>query len=582
MNEEKNNIGIGNTGVNNSLPPMGTVQVGTNMNTNSVQDKYGLPPISNFTNFNNSYETPTVDNNTSVFDLMDQFESVNNGNVSNQNSINNTPVMPQMNITNNPVVNTASVNNEQFKGDNQVIPNIPVANNNSNTVSNQTPINNMESPFSMFSGNSDISNRTSIPTINNPVNNNLNSVGEINQNTNSDPLNIFGGSINNNVQDVSTVNQINSQKEIAIPSINPMNEQSNVGVFQDVPSHNEVSSINPINVESNVVTPQELPNENNVVNQLQPEINIPLVNSVANNNVVSSVNSMDVQRNVGVPQDISSQNNMVNEINTPQVNNIVNNNELSSVAPMNEQGNNQQANDNAQNYNLNDTMDNNQVVEIPTTSISDIENSSGFDVDTTNIGFNTNNSNDDVEELITNFDNNTSINADTKDTVVANNENANIDKSGKPKKKKKKKALFIILLIITLLIVGAVAILSYFMFFKEDKLVCGLQDYSNEQFILDESMVMRFKGNSLSTANFTHSLTFDSDHLDKKDSYLEELKNQYQGLGFNVSFVENEDGFDINMNFTKKELESWYGTSLKNSSKSQMKKEMRESGYTCK
>ena len=119
MNEEKNNIGIDNTGVNNSLPPMGTVPLGTNMDTNNVHDKYGLPPISNFTNFNNSYETPTVDNNTSVFDLMDQFESVNNGNVSNQNSINNTPVMPQMNITNNSIVNIPLVgitNEHQGKG----------------------------------------------------------------------------------------------------------------------------------------------------------------------------------------------------------------------------------------------------------------------------------------------------------------------------------------------------------------------------------------------------------------------------------------------------------------------------------
>ena len=80
----------------------------------------------------------------------------------------------------------------------------------------------------------------------------------------------------------------------------------------------------------------------------------------------------------------------------------------------------------------------------------------------------------------------------------------------------------------------------------------------------------------------TKVLTFTEDNLDKKDSYLEELKNQYQGLGFNVSFVENEDGFQIDMNFTKSELESWYGTSLKNSSKQQMKKEMRDSGYTCK
>ena len=36
------------------------------------------------------------------------------------------------------------------------------------------------------------------------------------------------------------------------------------------------------------------------------------------------------------------------------------------------------------------------------------------------------------------------------------------------------------------------------------------------------------------------------------------------------------------MSFTKNDLENWYGFNIKNSSKKQLKKEMRESGYTCK
>ena len=74
MNEEKNNIGINNTGGSNgnSLPPMGTAQ----LNTNNVHDKYGLPPISNFTNFNVNYEPPKVDNNISVFDLGTRDKSI--------------------------------------------------------------------------------------------------------------------------------------------------------------------------------------------------------------------------------------------------------------------------------------------------------------------------------------------------------------------------------------------------------------------------------------------------------------------------------------------------------------------------
>ena len=36
------------------------------------------------------------------------------------------------------------------------------------------------------------------------------------------------------------------------------------------------------------------------------------------------------------------------------------------------------------------------------------------------------------------------------------------------------------------------------------------------------------------------------------------------------------------MNFTKQELENWYGSTLKNSSKNNMLKEMKDVGYTCK
>ena len=111
MNEEKNNIGAQNIGLNNNeLPPMNTVSAGNvnsqdmivntlppmegmtdvNVQSNSVQNKYGLPPISNFTNFNTSYETPKLDDNTSVFDLMDQFESVGNSVDINQQVASNT------------------------------------------------------------------------------------------------------------------------------------------------------------------------------------------------------------------------------------------------------------------------------------------------------------------------------------------------------------------------------------------------------------------------------------------------------------------------------------------------------------
>ena len=41
----------------------------------------------------------------------------------------------------------------------------------------------------------------------------------------------------------------------------------------------------------------------------------------------------------------------------------------------------------------------------------------------------------------------------------------------------------------------------------------------------------------MTNANLTQILTFTEENLNDKDSYLEELKNQYQGLGFNVTFI---------------------------------------------
>ena len=152
----------------------------------------------------------------------------------------------------------------------------------------------------------------------------------------------------------------------------------------------------------------------------------------------------------------------------------------------------------------------------------------------------------------------------------------------KEKKSKSKKILFIILLVITILLVGVAFIICYFKFIKTDKLVCSLQDYSNEQFLVEESMVMNFKGSNLVNANLKRNLTFVESYMDSKETYLEELRNQFGGLGFDVSYSENDTGFEINMNFTKQELENWYGSTLKNSSKNNMLKEMKDVGYTCK
>lgn len=577
MNEEKNNVGVNNSGLPpmntvptgsmpsqnmsvNNLPPMGSMPsapVQPNSNAANIQEKYGLPPISNFTNFNNRYEAPKVDNNTSVFDLMDQFESVNNQNWVSSN--NDTVVSGGEQVSNNNVtsdLNNSFVSNEQPEqisrvqniNNNQGMPNVnslqpeinsvpniakgSVVNNNVENISmpstpvlNQSEVNNTNvEPLNLFSGNNGIVSETPIENstpveINNQSTNNMNSM-------NVNPLDIFGGNVGVNetpVNNASLSNQVvtpnlttpvlnNTQTENSIPFSNT------VGVNSD----NEVNSINRDTLDVN---------QSNNIGANQGNTNGFVTNTpdVINNSSIKDMNSVLVNTNVE------------SVTNTPVVN----------------QGQPQQ--DNTALNVPNNQIDENQinsVVEIPTTSLE-------------------------------NTNNNENVNIDANDNPVNNlntvtPDNSSVNTVEKPKKKKKSKLLFIILLIATILILSAVGVLSYFMFFKTDKLVCGFQDYSNEQYILDESMVFRFKGNKMTDAKLSQVLTFTEDNLDKKDSYLEELKNQYQGLGFNVSFVENEDGFEIDMDFTKSELESWYGTNLKNSSKTQMKKEMRDSGYTCK
>ena len=551
MNEEKNNIGVNNSGLPpmntvptgsmpsqnmsvNNLPPMGSMPsapVQPNNNTVNIQDKYGLPPISNFTNFNTSYETPKVDNNTSVFDLMDQFDSVNNQNLVSNSNEQPEQISSSQNVSNNqsmPTVNSLqpeinSVSNNSIGGvvnnnlgvftnqvpSNNVMNTVPSIQGNVGMVNNVNTTNDVNSTelFNMFSGNNGIVSETpkepSTPVeVNNQTTNNT-------DNMNVNPLNIFGGNVGVNE---TPVNNVGVSNQAVTPNINtPVLNNTNIPV-----SNNEVNSINrdtlDVNQSNNVGVNQV--NTNGFVTNTPDVINNPSIqdlNSVPVNNNVESVTNTPVV-NQGQPQQENA------ALNVP--NNQVDENQISSV------------------------------VEIPTTSLD-------------------------------------SINIDTNVNPVNNlntvtNDNSSVNTVEKPKKKKKSKLLFIILLIVTILILSAVGVLSYFMFFKTDKLVCGFQDYSNEQYILDESMVFRFKGNKMTDAKLSQVLTFTEDNLDKKDSYLEELKNQYQGLGFNVSFVENEDGFEIDMDFTKTELESWYGTNLKNSSKTQMKKEMRDSGYTCK
>lgn len=580
MNDEKNNIGVNNNGLppmntvptgnvnsqnmsTNNLPPMGSmpsVNNQLNNNTVNIQDKYGLPPISNFTNFNTGYEAPKVDDNTSVFDLMSQFENVNNGNVNNGAVNNVSPIQ-------NSVPNNSTINQ---------VPNIL-----SNTSNNQG-LNTSPAPVN------------STPGIT-PVNN-------INQtNTVDHTLDIFNGVNYGNVGLNSNASDVNSaQSNVVMPNTPSIDNTHNIST--NIPTSESIN---------NVPTPSIMPNtlnnssvDNTLMNMFSGNRVEPVVNSIQDNglNVSNGASNNNQVNNAVTPTVVNQkeQATVLSNVNTSPIESV--NNQNTVVDNTNSIGNSNSfipvtnfVSSNVAPTVISNENNEDNVVEIPTTSIENETDNSGLNINNT-IG-NTESivdsvSDNNVEDLITSFDtdnnivnnqNNTTI--DTTNNTINNNANNTVNNNSssndKPKKKKGK-LLFIILLIITILILTAVGVLSYFMFFKTDKLVCGLQDYSNEEYILDESMVFRFKGNKMTDAKLSQVLTFTEDNLDKKDSYLEELKNQYQGLGFNVSFIENEDGFEIDMSFTKSELEEWYGNGLKNSSKNQMKKEMRDSGYTCK
>lgn len=548
MNEEKDNIGVNNI---DTLPPMGTTLQDSNIqNQNNVQERYGLPPISNFTNFNNNYETPKVDNNISVFDLMDQFESVN------QNSVNNAPVM-NVEANNNQGSNNTNLN-QQVPVQNQSVSSIPQVNINNNLANNTVP-------FSMFSGNNSLNESNS------------QNITNLNQNNENDSLQIFGGTINNNIDTVrNNVNQASSLNTVNTNNVQPsINAQANSSInntesyINQVPTNNKVVSNQNINNNFLDVFGNNTSNNSEIVENVVKENNSFDVNSlnnqvVLNNNTGNNFFDYPTQNTNNVNDNVAKMSNdSLNSLQNITDNYNVNNETVSpveEVIPVNDDTKLTSNDTDFSNFSFNTTSSN--MVEIPTSSIDSIEN------------------NDSNNNLKTNVDSENKIN-DKKENLVDNVNNTFADAKVKPKKKGHK-LLFITLLVFTIVVVSLVGVLSYFMFVKTDKLVCGLQDYSNDNFILDETMAIRFKGNKMTKANLKQTLTYTDDHLDEKASLLEELKNQYQGLGFNVKFVDDEYGFEISMDFTKSELESWFGTKLKNSSKTQLKKDLRASGYTCK
>ena len=542
MNNEKDKIGV-----NNDLPPMGT------MIDNTSENKLNLPPISSFTNFGDS--SISSDNNVSsnnanasIFNLMDQFDQVGSNNTN--QSINQS--LSSQSINSNNVQDNLVLNGQPSINDNSFI---------NQTVNNVSPV--VEPQVQLQNLNATGMNKTV---------NGINSVEEISPqqtlfNMGSQTQQPVNNIVNGQKQEQAPIFNMNSGTN---PVVNDIQAQSSIlnnnGISQTVNGINSVQETQAQSPLFNMGSQIQQP-VNNMVNDLQQE-QAPIFNMNSGNN--PAVNDIQAQSSTLNNNGISQ---TVNGINSVQ--------ETQAQFPV---------------FN----MDNNSINSLGNQSVPNMNNIQNIATEPMNNESNDLLTHDPIinnqeEELITKFsmdeslDNNVnSQNQKIVEPPISNN-NPNLNNidnkkvnNKKEKKSKSKKMLFIILLVITILLVGVAFIICYFKFIKTDKLVCSLQDYSNEQFLVEESMVMNFKGSNLVNANLKRNLTFVESYMDSKETYLEELRNQFGGLGFDVSYSENDTGFEINMNFTKQELENWYGSTLKNSSKNNMLKEMKDVGYTCK
>ena len=542
MNNEKDKIGV-----NNDLPPMGT------MIDNTSENKLNLPPISSFTNFGDS--SISSDNNVSsnnanasIFNLMDQFDQVGSNNTN--QSINQS--LSSQSINSNNVQDNLVLNGQPSINDNSFI---------NQTVNNVSPV--VEPQVQLQNLNATGMNKTV---------NGINSVEEISPqqtlfNMGSQTQQPVNNIVNGQKQEQAPIFNMNSGTN---PVVNDIQAQSSIlnnnGISQTVNGINSVQETQAQSPLFNMGSQIQQP-VNNMVNDLQQE-QAPIFNMNSGNN--PAVNDIQAQSSTLNNNGISQ---TVNGINSVQ--------ETQAQFPV---------------FN----MDNNSINSLGNQSVPNMNNIQNIATEPMNNESNDLLTHDPIinnqeEELITKFsmdeslDNNVnSQNQKIVEPPISNN-NPNLNNidnkkvnNKKEKKSKSKKMLFIILLVITILLVGVAFIICYFKFIKTDKLVCSLQDYSNEQFLVEESMVMNFKGSNLVNANLKRNLTFVESYMDSKETYLEELRNQFGGLGFDVSYSENDTGFEINMNFTKEELENWYGSTLKNSSKNNMLKEMKDVGYTCK
>lgn len=560
MNNEKNNQGVN---INN-LPPL-------NNNLGNID----LPPMSSFTNFETNSTSATVEKKKdSVFDLINQFDAISSE--KNKNPLNSNNVQPS--LTNDKILNEQNINNQnQFNNipfQEVVVTPLPTTEfiKGQNSMKEEQAITSSNILFDDQENNDQILNNDlyNMPTF--TVDNSQNLVSQSNlQETSNEVVNF-----ENSKPNIDEPINLNSN------SINPINSN-----FSNIPpafeSNNQIGTINANSI-----------NQSDEINSNIPQ-NVPPIFAIPNENL--TVNS--VTSSFETPQ-------ASNLNDSPKIKNELNNNSMfEEVEPnisqipidLNPNVENQRPNVNPDNLvgNAPTILESNAAnVQSNILAMEGLNQNIVEDVEATNANnakavFNDSLSpiiNNQQEENMNNYINVLSdITGDNnQQNKIEENNIINAIKNEKPKKKKKKKKKVILIIIIVFLVIAlaSAAVFAYFLFFKTDKLVCEYQDYTSDQFLTSETMTMNFKGRQLKDASYIENVTFTESALAQKDEYLEELKNQFTGTDYNVSYSETDVGFQLSMTFTKEDLENWIGEKISNATKDNLQSEMESAGYTCK
>ena len=434
-----------------------------------------------------------------------------------------------------------------------------------------------------------------LPAMGTVTNNNVN----INNTTNKfnlPPISSFtnfdNNHVNNNVNDtnVSVFDLMNEFDDINKPINDKVNDQevsnaeplmnNGLGVFSSIPNSN-VGSVNEVTNNIRKLKADNTPLTFNTANeQVQPQA-VNMHQTVESESTPLTFNTENEQvqpQATNMHQTIESEStpltfNTVNEQVQPQAINMHQTVE-SELSPLM--------------FNTVSKSTNTQVGNIQEISSSNVSSAETNTIVESSINNNISLDENQINSIAASVFSDANINnqSTTNETVEVLKNTIENEKQEKSKKernpKKNRKILLLIILLVSFAIIIGSLILCYFMFLKKDKLICEYQDYSSEDFLFSEVVTINFKGRQMSDAKFVETLTFTESGLLKKDVYQADLQNQFEGMGFNVTYIDTDDEIQVTMDFTKENLENWTGTEIKSATKQNLLREMKNSGYTCK